>query len=104
MSRRGLPSKMLSDNAKTFKAAGKEVKKLIHGEEVQQYLTNRQVSWEYIVERAPWWGGFWERLVCSVKNCLKKHMGRSSLTFEDLQTVLVEIESAEQSSIDVHLR
>ena len=42
---------------KNFKAAAKEVKKLVHAEEVLQYCTNRQVSWEYIVERAPWWGG-----------------------------------------------
>ena len=35
---RGLPAKLLSDNAKTFKAAGKEVKKLIHAEEVCQYF------------------------------------------------------------------
>ena len=91
--RRGLPAKLLSDNVKTFKTAGKEVKKLVHAEEVCQYFTNKQVLWEYIVEKAPWWGGFWERLVRSVKTCLKKHMGRSSLTFEELRTILVEIEA-----------
>ena len=45
------------------------------------------------MEKAPWWGGFWERMVRCVKTCLKKHMGRSSLTFEDLRTILVEIEA-----------
>ena len=29
----------------------------------------------------------------SVKACLRKHMGRSSLTFEDLRTIVVEIEA-----------
>ena len=91
--RRGLPARMLSDNAKTFKAAAKEVKKLVHAEEVLQHCTNRQVSWEYIVERAPWWGGFWERMVRSVKVCLRKHLGRSLLTFEELRTILIEIEA-----------
>lgn len=93
MGRRGLPVKLLSDNVKTFKAAGREVKKLIHAEEVRQYCTNRQVLWEYIVEKATWWGGFWERMVRCVKTCLKKHMGRSSLTFEELRTIIVEIEA-----------
>ena len=56
--RRGLPTKILFDNAKTFKAAGGEVRKLLHAEEVRQYYTNRQVLWEYIVEKSPWWGVF----------------------------------------------
>ncbi|GBL69518.1 hypothetical protein AVEN_273187-1 [Araneus ventricosus] len=42
---------------------------------------------------APWWGGFWERLVRSVKTCLKRILGKSSLTYEELYTVLVEIEA-----------
>jgi len=52
VSRRGLPNKMLSDNAKTFKAAGKEVKRLVHSDKVQEYLGNKQVVWEYIVNKA----------------------------------------------------
>ena len=27
---------------------------------VQQYFTNHQISWKFSIERAPWWGGFWE--------------------------------------------
>ena len=45
------------------------------------------------MERAPWLGGFWERLVRSVKRCLKKSVGRSLLTFEELCTLVVEIEA-----------
>ena len=37
------------------------------------------------MERAPRWGGFWERMVRSVK--------RSSLKFEELLTLIVEIEA-----------
>ena len=76
-SRRGLPSKLLTDNAKTFKSASVEIKQIVPSAEVQQYLTNTQVEWEFIMEKAPWWGGFWERLVRSVKPCLKKSIGRS---------------------------
>ena len=48
---------MLSDNAKTFKAAGKKVKRLVHSDEVREYLSSKQVVWECIMEKAPWWGG-----------------------------------------------
>ncbi|GBN92652.1 hypothetical protein AVEN_206443-1 [Araneus ventricosus] len=46
-----------------------------------------------VTRGAPWWGGFWERLVRSVKTCLKRILGKSSLTYEELYTVLVEIEA-----------
>ena len=84
---------MLTDNAKTFKSTSVDVKKTSRSSEVKQYLANRQVDWQFIMERAPWWGGFWERLVRSVKRCLKKSVGRSLLTFEELRTLVVEIEA-----------
>ena len=56
-------------------------------------MTNQQVEWKFIIEKAPWWGGYWERLVQSVKRCLKKTIGRATLSFEESATVLVEIES-----------
>ena len=92
-SRRGLPSKMMLDNAKTFKAASKEITKIKRSPQVKQYLINRKVDWEFIVEKAPWWGGFWERLVRSVKNCIRKMVGRSTLNFEELRTLLIEVEA-----------
>ena len=36
---------------------------------------------------------FWERLVRSVKRSLKKSIGRSNLTYEQLNTLIVEIEA-----------
>ena len=54
--RRGVPSTIMSDNAKTFKCCSKEVERVVQSEEVHQYLTNRQISWQFIVEKAPWWG------------------------------------------------
>ena len=54
--RRGVPSIIMSDNAKTFKSCSKEIEKLVCSEEVHQYLTNKQISWKFIVEKAPWWG------------------------------------------------
>ena len=38
-------------------------------------------------------GGFWERLVQSVKRSLRKSIGRSHLTYEQLHTLIVEVEA-----------
>lgn len=92
-SRRGLPATLTSDNAKTFKSSSKEIRKITRSDDVWRYLVNQRISWNFIIEKAPWWGGFWERLIRSIKRPLKKVLGRSTLNFEELRTVLVEIES-----------
>ncbi|KAK6191879.1 hypothetical protein SNE40_003459 [Patella caerulea] len=93
LSRRGLPSRLLSDNAKTFKCAKSFINKILRSEEISNYFVNKQVIWDTIIEKAPWWGQYWERLVGSLKRCLKKTIGRSTLKFDELRTLLVEIET-----------
>ncbi|GFR16869.1 DUF5641 domain-containing protein [Trichonephila clavata] len=46
------------------------------------------------IEGAPWWGGFWERLVRSVKNCFKCVLGKTSLMYEELN---IEVEANSMS-------
>ena len=43
---------------------------------------------------APWWGGFWERMVCLTKTALKKTLGRQHISLTTLETVVTEIEAA----------
>ena len=93
VARRGLPARLLSDNAKTFKAAAKEFLKITRAREVKRYMADKGVEWKFIIEKSPWQGSFWERLVRSVKRCLKKVIGKAFLTFEELRTVLIEIEA-----------
>ena len=93
VSRRGLPTTLLSDNAKTFKSASKKIRDIVGSREITSHLTRHCVTWHFIVERSPWWGGFWERMVQLVKRCLRKAVGRSTLTFDQLNTVLVEVEA-----------
>ena len=93
MARRGLPREINSDNGKTFKAASKMLTALFNSPEVRRHLANKGVKWTFNLERAPWWGGHFERLVQSVKRCLKKILKNARVTSEELQTVLVEIEA-----------
>jgi len=44
-----------------------------------QYLSNRYTSWKFIVAKSPWWGGFYERMVQTVKRPLRKIIGISNL-------------------------
>jgi len=81
--RRGVPSIVYSDNAKTFKGAQSKIQNL-YGSLIQ--------SWKWITPRAPWHGGFWERMVKCVKSALKKSIVKGCLTLVELQTVIVEIE------------
>ena len=52
-SRRGVPTVIFSGNAKIFKHCSKEIKGVIRAEEVHQYLTNQQITRNFIVEKAP---------------------------------------------------
>ncbi|GBN59680.1 hypothetical protein AVEN_167192-1 [Araneus ventricosus] len=93
---RGVCKIIYPDNAKTFKRADKELKylyKLCKIEDVSRFIVNNGINWKFIVEGAPLWGGFCERLVRSVKTCLKHIKGKSSLTYEELYAVLVEFEA-----------
>ncbi|GBM05479.1 hypothetical protein AVEN_94768-1 [Araneus ventricosus] len=53
----------------------------------------KTITWKFIVERGAWWGGFYERLVKSVMECLRKVLGRALLSFEELSTILTEVEA-----------
>lgn len=95
VSRRGSCKVVYSDNAKSFKAANKDFmyfSDILKDSEFKDFISSRGIHWKFIVERAPWWGGFYERLVKSVKDPLKKVLGRALLTFEELATILTEIE------------
>ena len=90
--RRGIPRLVVSDNAKTFKTTAKFLSSIFELPEVQTFLLNHKVKWRFNLERAPWWGGFFERMVRCVKRCLKKILKSAKLTYEELLTVVVEIE------------
>ena len=91
-SRRGLPQRFVSDNGKTFKAAAKAINKILCDKTVHQYLSGVGVEWLFNLERAPWWGGVFEHMVRMTKRCLRKMVGRAKLTFDELNTIVIEVE------------
>ena len=55
-------------------------------------------EWRFIVERSPWRSGWWERLLRSVKEPLRKVLGKALLSYQELATVLSRIEAVINSS------
>ena len=90
--RRGAPSFLVTNNAKTFKASAKFVRKLFKNESVQNHFSSKGIAWRFKLERAAWFGGLFERMIGTVKMCLKKVQGNAKLNYEELVTVLTEIE------------
>ena len=89
--RHGTPTLIVSDNAKTFQATEKPLNELFNHPEVRADLGNMRVEWKFNLERAPQVvGGFFERMVASVKDCLRETLGNARLSYEELLTVLAE--------------
>ena len=91
--RRGLPRRIISDNAKTFKAAAKAIESMLNHPDVKDHLLNLKVEWNFNLEKAPWWGGLFERLVKSTKRCLRKMLGQARLSGDAMHTAIIEVES-----------
>ncbi len=60
---------------------------------VQAYLIGLGVKWTFNVPKAPWWGGVFERIVKMTEQCLRKVIGQAKLSFDELLTVLTEVEA-----------
>ena len=76
----------------TFTSASKQITEIMKNTGVKQYLAEKRVQWIFNLERAPWWGGLFERMIRSMKHCLKKTIGGAMLTYEELLTVITETE------------
>ena len=54
-------------------------------------------KWKFIVPLSPWFGGWWERLIRSIKTALRKTVGVRCLTRGELETTLHEVEACVNS-------
>ena len=98
--RRRFPSDVFSDNGFNFVGANRELAdafKLLVTDATQRkfhHLTSRHgTTWHIIPNRAPHFGGLWESAIKHMKRLLVKNVGTPLLTFEELVTVLSEVEA-----------
>lgn len=102
--RRGKPHTVYSDNGFNFVGAHNELKNLndfLQNEQVQTVLQNtfykEHIAWNFISARSPTFGGLWEAGVKTVKFHLKRVLNNAKVTFEDMYTILVQIEAIANS-------
>ena len=89
--------KIVCNNASQFKLAkstlDKAWQKCLQDPDVLSYTADIGISWQFIIEMAPWMGGLYERLVGLVKRILRKVLGKLSFTCDQLLTILTESEA-----------
>ncbi|XP_070132576.1 uncharacterized protein [Drosophila bipectinata] len=104
MSLRGKCAQIYSDNGRNFvgaKRALDEMQQLLastnHRDLVSQTLADEGINWVFIPPYAPHWGGKWESSVRSVKLHLRRIIGNTILTFEQMHTLLAQISAVVNS-------
>ena len=73
-------------------ATGKRLSVLKRDHNLANFMGMLNLKWKFNLARAPWWGGFFEHLIGIMKKCLSKVIGRSLLSYEELEEVLLDIE------------
>nr|XP_042913091.1 uncharacterized protein LOC122273094 [Parasteatoda tepidariorum] len=96
ISRRGRPSVVYTDNGTNF-VGTQNLLKSIDWEKLKTESNLSSITWNFIPPSAPWYGGFWERLIGMMKRILRKVLGRTSLNYEEMVTVLCDCESVMNS-------
>ncbi|XP_035218257.1 uncharacterized protein LOC118191569 [Stegodyphus dumicola] len=90
--RRGKPSIIYTDNGTNFVGACNALAS-IDFNEIAKKGANERIIWKFIPPGAPWWGGWWERLIGMMKRILRKVLGRACLSYEEMYTVLCNCEA-----------
>ncbi|UYV64112.1 hypothetical protein LAZ67_2006597, partial [Cordylochernes scorpioides] len=96
VARRGRQSIVYSDNGLNFVGCNNLFKK-VNWNDVLRYATVQRIKWNFNPPTAAFWGGWWERLVGLMKQLIRKVLGDKTVSYEELQTVICEVESAMNS-------
>ncbi|KAF5302055.1 hypothetical protein FQR65_LT19138 [Abscondita terminalis] len=99
IARRGCVKNIYSDNATNFKGADKQLTEMYSffcddiNLRITDHLSKYKIQWHFIPPRAPHFGGLWESAIKSAKRHLNRIIGNAHLNFEEMITVLAQIES-----------
>ena len=100
ISRRNCPSHLYSDNGGNFIGARNQLRKLYsflsqqEDEEMKHYLaTHHKITWHNSPPVSPHFGGLWESAIKSMKKHLKRVLGTTLFSFEELTTIVCQVEA-----------
>jgi len=98
VSRRGLCREIYSDCGTNFVGADRQLRELFRSarqdcRRIVAWLTTEGVRWRFNPPAAPHFGGLWKAAVKGVKHHLRRVIGKTTLTFEEMTTLLAEVEA-----------
>ena len=100
IARRGKPTLIWSDNGSNFVGADREIKNLFNflcqqktKLVVSEFCSTQGIEWKFIPQHSPHFGGLWEAAVKSTKRHLRRIVSDVKLTFEEMSTILAQIEA-----------
>ncbi|XP_055523135.1 uncharacterized protein LOC129717295 [Wyeomyia smithii] len=100
IARRGRPAHIHSDNGKNFEGAKNDLNELFamlrkseENEKIASTCAAEGITWHLTPPKAPHFGGLWEAAVKVAKKHLYRQLGSSRVSFEDLSTILAQIEA-----------
>lgn len=96
-SRRGVPTDIFSDNGTTFVGAKNEMNDFglfltNNNHSVNNFAITHNIQWHFIPPYSPNFGGLWEAAVKSFKYHLKRALLDKKLIYEELNSLLIQIE------------
>lgn len=99
--RRGLCSKIYSDNATNFvgshhfmqSALGEVINQFRHNPDITKFLLENRTEWSFIPARSPHHGGLWESAIKLAKYHLTRIVGNENFTFDELLTIITQVEA-----------
>lgn len=98
VARRGYCARLSSDNGTNFRGADRELREMFSAasefyQECRVQLAADGTEWTFIPPSAPHFGGLWEAGVKSAKHHLRRVLGDQLLTYEELSTLLCQVEA-----------
>ncbi|XP_069363934.1 uncharacterized protein [Maniola hyperantus] len=95
--RRGIPTQVWSDNGRNYVGAAREIGDLLKSGEfqdsVQDFATNQNIEFKFSPVYAPNFNGLQEAGIKAAKFHLKRVMGTTHLTFEELSSLFAQVEA-----------
>ena len=68
--------------------------KVMRDECFHDFLARSDITWQFNLSRAPWWGGQFERLIGLVKQALQTSISLGSLNWRELSEIITDVEVA----------
>ena len=92
LARRNRVQKIYSDHGSNFEGA-RNLLESIDWTKVSEFSSSKRVEWTMIPPKAPFYGGWYERLFGILKNLLRKTLGKAALTEDEFTTLTIEVEN-----------